>query len=328
MFTLRNVAYGCRNQRTLFGFQRAETDLDGKLRSVFAAAVQLQPFTHRAHSRLVEETRAVFRMLAAEPVRHENLDLLFEELFARIPEELLHLGIDQHDLPLSIHDDHRIRSGFQQSAEFLLGLLALGDVTDGGGDEGTFLGFQGAEADLDRELRFVFPPSVQFQSFAHCAHARLCDESRAVYRVAAAKPLRHQDLDLMIQKFFTRIPEELLHLGVDQNDPALPIHDNHGIRSGFQEAAEFLFGLLALGDVTNGRGDQRTLFRFQRAETDLDRELRSVSPESVQLAALPHRPYARLGDEPGAIFRMPAAESFRHKNLDLPSEEFFARISE
>jgi hypothetical protein len=35
-------------------------------------------------------------------------------------------------------------------------------------------------------------------------------------------------------------------LGIDQHDPALPIHDDHRIRGRFQKPAEFLLGSHAL----------------------------------------------------------------------------------
>ncbi len=70
----------------------------------------------------------MFGVSAPKPFRHQNLNLLPQELFPLIPKQLLHLCIDQHDLPLPIHHDHRIRSGFQKPTEFLLGLLAPGDV--------------------------------------------------------------------------------------------------------------------------------------------------------------------------------------------------------
>ena len=41
LFALRDVADGARNKRTLLCFQRAEADLNGKLRAIFPPAVQL-----------------------------------------------------------------------------------------------------------------------------------------------------------------------------------------------------------------------------------------------------------------------------------------------
>jgi hypothetical protein len=72
-----------------------------------------------------EELFAVLGVRDPRSFRHQNLNLLPQELVPFIPKQFLDLGIDQHDPALPIHDDHRIRSGFQKPAEFLLGLLAL-----------------------------------------------------------------------------------------------------------------------------------------------------------------------------------------------------------
>ncbi len=65
---------------------------------------------------------------APKSFRHQNLNLLPQEVVPLVPKQLLDLSIDQHDLALLIRDDHCIRSGFQKPAEFLLRFLPLADV--------------------------------------------------------------------------------------------------------------------------------------------------------------------------------------------------------
>src|SRR5438876_2265538 len=85
---------------------------------------------------------------------------------------------------------------------------------------------------------------------------------------------------------------------------------------------------LALGDVTDGAGDERALLRFQRTEADFHWKLRAVFPPSVQLQTRTHRPRARLGEEAQAVFGVPAPKPFRHQNLDLLAQEFFPLVPE
>src|SRR5579863_10339857 len=53
----------------------------------------------------------------------------------------------------------------------------------------------------------------------------------------------------------------------------------------------------ALGDVADGSGDKRTLFRFQRTQTNFHGKLCAVFPPPVQLQTFTHRPYPRVCEE-------------------------------
>jgi len=44
-----------------------------------------------------------------------------------------------------------------------------------------------------------------------------------------AKTLRHQNLHLLPEKLFPRVAEQTLRLGVDQNDLAGAVGDDHGV---------------------------------------------------------------------------------------------------
>ena len=70
-----------------------------------------------------------------------------------------------------------------------------------------------------------------------------------MFRVPAAKALRHQHLNLLSQEFVPLIAKQLLNLRIDQHDFSLPIHHDHGVRSGFQKPAEFLLRSFAFRDV-------------------------------------------------------------------------------
>ena len=128
----------------------------------------------------------------------------------------------------------------------LFGASAFGNVADGTGDKCALLRLQRTQTDFHGKLRSVFPPPEQPQTITHRPHPRLGEELLAVLGVWAPKPVRHQNLNLLPQQVVPLIPKQFLDLGIDQHDLALPIHDDHGIWSGFQKPAEFLFGLLAL----------------------------------------------------------------------------------
>ena len=84
----------------------------------------------------------------------------------------------------------------------------------------------------------------------------------------------------------------------------------------------------ALADIANRARNQHALFRFQRTEADLHRELVPVLVQAVQFHARAHGPHARLGDETSAMAGMLAAQTLRHQFLDLLSQQFLPAIAE
>src|SRR5262249_62244547 len=72
---------------------------------------------------------------------------------------------------------------------------------------------------------------IELQVLTHGPHARLGEICGAVFRVAGAKPLRHENLDLLLQEFLALIAKHLLALGIDPDDHTLPIHPYRRIRS-------------------------------------------------------------------------------------------------
>src|SRR5258708_7596600 len=107
------------------------------------------------------------RVFDAESLRYQLLDQLPNKLQPRVAKELLGLGVDEDDGSLAVHDHDRIWSRLQKPTELVLGTLPLGDVADRARDQRALFGFEGAQADFDRELRPVFALAVELQTRAH-----------------------------------------------------------------------------------------------------------------------------------------------------------------
>src|SRR5215470_5267617 len=88
------------------------------------------------------------------------------------------------------------------------------------------------------------------------------------------------------------------------------------------QRADVFIPVFALGDIADRARDQRALLRLQWTEADLHRKFRSVFSQPIQLQTLAHRSHARLGEVPGAVFRMSRTKPFRNQNLNLPLQEF------
>ena len=77
-----------------------------------------------------------------------------------------------------------------------------------------------------------------------------------------AVALGDEHLDVRTQELLARVAKEPLGLGVDEDQPALLVHDDHGVGRGLEQAAELRVEALALaeigemGDVAIVLGDQ------------------------------------------------------------------------
>ena len=131
-----------------------------------------------------EEPGAVPRMGSAKAIGNEDLDPLPDEFLPGVSEEPLRLGVDQHDAPVLVDDDHGVRSGLQQVLESFLRLLAIADVTDRGGDERLIFGVEGTQADFNRKLRPVLAQAGELQAGPHRPDARFREEIGSVCRNA------------------------------------------------------------------------------------------------------------------------------------------------
>src|SRR5258708_15781240 len=128
--------------------------------------------------------------------------------------------------------------------------------------------------------------------------------------VPLAKPLGYEQLDPLTDHLLAAIPEDLLGLRVHENDSAILAHNHHRIWRRLEKAPELLLGPLAVRDVANGTGHQRSFFGLQRAQADLDREFRAVLAEAEQLEPGAHRTDFGTGEEPCAMLRVLGLEPF------------------
>ena len=102
-----------------------------------------------------------------------------------------------------------------------LGLLAFGDVDDRRQHEGPLVGLDGVEADLDRDLGSVLAQAEEVTPDAHRSGLGIAEEVGPEAGVLAAELRRDQHLDALVQQLAAAVPEQLLGLGVDEDDLAL-----------------------------------------------------------------------------------------------------------
>ena len=64
-----------------------------------------------------------------------------------------------------------------------------------------------------------------------------------------AEALGHEHLDRLPEQLARGIAEQILGLGVDQEDAAVAVDDDDGVRRGLEKAAKARLAFLALGNV-------------------------------------------------------------------------------
>ena len=85
---------------------------------------------------------------------------------------------------------------------------------------------------------------------------------------------------------------------------------------------------LRLGDVADGRGEQRVAIGLDRAQADLHRKLLAVVAHARQLVAGAHRAHARRGHVAAAVLGMRLAHLFGQQGFDLQSAQLALAIAE
>src|SRR5260370_26021305 len=92
------------------------------------------------------------------------------------------------------------------------------------------------QADFDRKLGPVFAQTEQLEAGAHRPHARLGKEVRAVAWMLVTNALRNEHFHSLSEQFLSPVSKELLGLGVDDDDVAVAVDDDDGVRRRFEDA--------------------------------------------------------------------------------------------
>ena len=91
---------------------------------------------------------------------------------------------------------------------------------------------------------------------------------------------------------------------------------------------ETVLGGESLAGVAHDGDDEHAVFGLERAQADLDRELRAVGPSPHERDARSHRTRARVGAVPRAVGAVYLAEPGRQQFLDESTEQLVAPVAE
>ena len=157
-----DIADGRGDENALGALQRAEHDLDGKLALILAQSVQLDAGADLLGQRLGGGAGAVGDEPLGKAHGDDVGDFLAEQLIAAVAELGLGAGVEDDDFSALVDHDHAIRSGLHETAvaafhlgQVFFGVLADGDVADGGRQQDSFGTFQRTEHNVDGKLASI-----------------------------------------------------------------------------------------------------------------------------------------------------------------------------
>ena len=163
-----------------------------------------------------------------------------QELVARVAElvdrALVHVG---EPPGVGLEDQDGIARGVERLADAAaLGLVldALADVTDDRDDTQPGVAFEGAEADLDRELAAVLAASEQAEAHAHRPGPRLDAVAGPVRAVDLPEPLGEEVVDRASEEIAAVVAEQLLEPAVDEQDLTRFVRQHDAVGRGVDEA--------------------------------------------------------------------------------------------
>ena len=114
VFALGDVSDGGDDQRSGDHLHRTEADVERHFDAVFPDTVEIPLGTHRSDVRCPRELFPRRSVSAPYSVRDEQLNTLAEELGGSVAEQLLGLRVGEHDPPVSVDGDHRVRCVLEQ----------------------------------------------------------------------------------------------------------------------------------------------------------------------------------------------------------------------
>src|SRR5439155_1107147 len=123
--------------------------------------------------------------------------------------------------------------------------------------------------------------TVQLHARAHRSNPGIIEEPRTMSRVFAPKAFRYEHFDDLTEQFLAGVTEQLLCLRVHERDFPVLTNDDDGIRCRFEEPSKLLLRLFPVRDVSNGTGNEHSVFGPEGAQADFDWKLGTVLPASV-----------------------------------------------
>ena len=95
----------------------------------------------------------------------------------------------------------------------------------------------------------------------------------------------------------------------------LVVDDDHRVGRGFEQRAEFFFGLFSHSDISYGARDQHAVGSLDRAKTDLERKFRTIFSQSKKLQLFTHRTLAAGRERSRAMMKMAIVKALRNQHL-------------
>jgi hypothetical protein len=121
--TLGDVADDGGNAKPFLRIYGTQTDFDRKGGAVFPLSVESEIDSHRTPDRMGCIARAVRRMFRTDLFRHQCFDGLAQQLVAAVAGQSFGRSVKSQNAAFAVNFDDRVRRGFEQFAQTLVGTM-------------------------------------------------------------------------------------------------------------------------------------------------------------------------------------------------------------
>ena len=257
MLSLTDVADRRGYQDTIGALERAEHDLDRKSGSILPPSVQFDPCVDLLGQRLCVGAKSIGEEPFRESLWNDVLHVPAEEYIASVSKLLLRPRVQQDDLSRLVDHHHSVRSRFQKSAIFGLGLrqmpfrvLTHSDIADRRCHQDSLRALKWAQHDLDGKLGSVLAMPDEFDSRANLLRQRFSPGAGSIGKQPLSESLRNDSGHIEAQEFVAPVTELFLCLSVQQDDFSGLVHDHHSVRSRFQKPPETRLRALVFAQIS------------------------------------------------------------------------------
>lgn len=155
-----------------------------------------------------------------------------------VPEQVLRLRVDQHDVAVAVDDHHGVGCCLQEATKLRFDLLALGNVANGGRDKHALRCLDGPEADFGGNLGSVLAHTVKVDASTHRARAWTGEIPGAMRWMPFSVARWNQNLHRLADQLGALVTEQSLCLPVDEQDATVLTDDDHRVGRSLEEGRE------------------------------------------------------------------------------------------
>ncbi len=268
-------------------------------------------------------------MQAADLIRDQDLHRLADQLVPVVAEQPLGLPVDQHDVPVAVHADHRVRARIHQPAEPGPRALPLGHVPRHARHPDDRPGPVGDRRQVQRHLDRR--PVLAQPAGLVLVHPLAPRDGGHHRRFPLPVPGRDEHLDVTAGDLGGGVPVQPFGARVPAGDDLVEGLADHRVVGGLDDRGQLRGALRrqpSLGHVPDRGEDQDPLLGVEGGQGDLGGESGAVVAAAGRFHPRSHQAGLRVGDVPPSVAGVDVADRVRDEHVHRQADQFVAAVAE